>query len=94
MTAPDGENALKIHGQKKTRIDLVLMDLIMPGMGGKKCIQKLLETDPDLRIVIASGYSPDDPTTQYTDLGARGYLRKPYIGLQLLRMVRKVLDSQ
>lgn len=94
LIAPDGENALKIHSQKQTHIDLVLMDLIMPGMGGKKCIQKLLGTDLNLRIVIASGYSPDDNTTQYTDLGARGYLRKPYIGLQLLRMVRKVLDDQ
>ena len=92
LTAADGESALQIYDEKKNTIDLVLLDIIMPGMGGKKCLQKLIEFDPDVKVVIASGYSPDNQINQFTDHGACGYLRKPYIGKQMLQMVRKALD--
>jgi len=65
----------------------------MPGMGGAKCLQKLLEIDPDIKVVIASGYTPDDNTMQIIHRSTRGYLRKPYFGKQLLQKVRSVLRS-
>ncbi len=93
LTAADGKSALALYRQKMKTIDLILLDLIMPGMGGAKCLQKLLEIDPDIKVVIASGYTPDDNTMQIIQRNTRGYLRKPYFGKQLLQTVQSVLHS-
>ena len=92
-TASGGEMALKVRGQEPGKIDLVLLDLIMPGMGGARCLQELLQTDPGAKVVIISGYSPDDQTLQAIQSSIRGFLRKPYTGEQLLGTVREVLDG-
>ena len=85
--------ALDVYGQKKETIHLVLLDLIMPGMGGARCLQELLQTDPGIKVVIISGYSPDDQTLQAIKSSTRGFLPKPYTGEQLLGTVRKALDG-
>jgi len=92
-TASGGEMALDVYGQKKETIHLVLLDLIMPGMGGARCLQELLQTDPGIKVVIISGYSPDDQTLQAIKSSTRGFLPKPYTGEQLLGTVRKALDG-
>ena len=74
------------------KIDLVLLDIIMPGIGGKKCLKELLELDPEIKVVIVSGHSPNQRLDEYIELGAKGYLRKPYIRNQLLELVRNTLD--
>jgi PAS domain S-box-containing protein len=92
LTASNGENALELYQQERARIDLVILDLIMPGMGGSKCLEELLKMDPDTRVLIASGYSPDGPTKGALDTGAKGFVSKPYDTSQLLQLVRKILD--
>ena len=92
-TASGGEMALDVYGQKTETIHLVLLDLIMPGMGGARCLQELLQTDPGIKVVIISGYSPDDQTLQAIKSSTRGFLPKPYTGEQLLGTVRKALDG-
>ena len=94
LTASNGENALKLYHQERTRIDLVILDLIMPGMGGSKCLEELLKMDPDTRVLIASGYAPDGPTKGALDTGAKGFVSKPYDTSQLLQLVRKILDRK
>jgi signal transduction histidine kinase len=93
LTATDGKCALELYRKEMKTIDLILLDLIMPGMGGAKCLQQLLGIDPDIKVVIASGYTPDDNTMQIIQRNARGYLRKPYFGKQLLQTVRGVLHN-
>ena len=93
LTASRGERALEIHGQKEVKIHLVLLDLIMPGMGGVGCLKALLQIDQGINVVIISGYSPDGQTMQAIEACTSGYLRKPYTGEQLLDTVRKALDS-
>jgi two-component system, cell cycle sensor histidine kinase and response regulator CckA len=91
--ASGGEMALEVYGREAEKIHLVLLDLIMPGMGGARCLQELLQADPAIKVVIISGYSPDDQTRQAIQSSTCGYLRKPYTGEQLLNVVRKALDS-
>ena len=93
LTASRGERALEVYGQKADTIHLVLLDLIMPGMGGASCLEKLFNTDPGLNVVIISGYAPDDETMQAIETCTGGFLRKPYTGEQLLGTVRKTLDK-
>jgi CheY-like chemotaxis protein len=92
LTAGDGENALKLYRQERARIDLVILDLIMPGMGGRKCLEELLTIDPHTRVLISSGYSPDGPTKGALDTDAKGFVSKPYDTSQLLQLVREILD--
>ena len=93
LTASGGEMALEVYRQKTSRIHLVLLDLIMPGMGGMSCLYELLQTDPGLKVVIISGYSPDEETMEIIEACTNGYLRKPYTGEQLISTVRKALDG-
>ncbi len=92
LTANNGENALELYRQERARIDLVILDLIMPGMGGSKCLEELLTIDPHTRVLIASGYSPDGPTKGALDAGAKGFVSKPYDTRQFLQLVREILD--
>ena len=93
LTASGGEKALDVYRQKQLNIHLVLLDLIMPGMGGISCLYELLQTDPGVKVVIISGYSPDEETMEVIEACTNGYLRKPYTGEHLLSTVRKALDG-
>ncbi|NJL60328.1 MAG: response regulator [Desulfobacteraceae bacterium] len=92
LTAADGEIALDICREKPGEIDLVIMDLLMPGMGGKKCLKEILLINPLAKIVLASGYSPDGMASEAADIGAKGFIGKPYQVNELLTLIREVLD--
>jgi PAS domain S-box-containing protein len=93
LTAADGESALRLYSEEQEKIDLVILDLIMPGMGGKLCLVELLKINLEARVAIASGYSPDGPTKEILKNGAKGFISKPYDLRQMLRVVREVLDQ-
>ena len=92
LTAPRGEEALEIYSQQAIKVDLVLLDLIIPGMGGARCLERLLEIHPLVRVIIITGYSREEKTMQTGEARACGYLRKPYSGKALLNTIRGVLD--
>ena len=94
MTASTGEEALEIYSSKSKEIDLIIMDLGMPGMGGHKCLQEILQKNPEIKIIIASGYSITGQAKKSLEAGAKGYLGKPYQLADLLNTVRAVLDDQ
>ena len=73
---------------------MVLLDLVMPEMDGRKCLQELLKINPSVRILVASGYSANGPAGELATMGAKGYIGKPYNVRELLRMVRTVLDAE
>jgi PAS domain S-box-containing protein len=93
LTAADGESALTLYAQDPGRIHLVILDMIMPGMGGRRCLEELLKIDPHGRILIASGSSAKDSIKEVMEIGAKGFLGKPYSLKQMLERVRKVLDE-
>jgi DNA-binding NtrC family response regulator len=81
-----------MYQQHASDISLVILDLLMPEMGGKQCLEKLLEIDPKLKVIIATGYSTDQIKETASGNGAKGYLRKPFQLAQMLNTVREVLD--
>jgi len=93
LLAPDGETALEVYRENLEDISLVILDLIMPGMGGKRCLEEILKQDPQAKVVIASGYSINGRPKEALDRGARAFVKKPYEVTQMLREVRKVLDQ-
>ena len=93
LDAASGEEALQVYGERGAEIDAVLMDLGMPGMGGKACLAKLRELDPAVRVLIASGYIQYELTDELERLGAAGLVSKPYSMDEILARVRGVLDG-
>lgn len=93
ITASKGEEALQILVKDHLDIDLVILDLNMPGMGGKKCFTEIMNIDPKAKVLLASGYSTDGPVKDLLEAGARGFIAKPYQLTDLLNMVLTVLDQ-
>ncbi len=93
LTASNGKEALNQYGKQSGRISLVILDLIMPEMGGKQCLEELLKTDPKVKVLIASGYSQVGETKKTIEAGVRGFVGKPYDIRQILQVVRQVLDQ-
>jgi PAS domain S-box-containing protein len=92
-TAEDGEQALEIYQARKNEIDLIIMDLGMPGMGGNRCLAELIIFDPQVKVIVASGYSAQGRIRDTLDQGAAGFVAKPFMHDELFRTVRKVLDQ-
>jgi len=93
VTAGDGENALKLYRLMKEEIDLIILDLFMPGMGGRKCLEELVKVNPQAQVIVSSGCSENGPKKDIMDTGARTFISKPYKIKLLLTTVRKVLDE-
>jgi CheY-like chemotaxis protein len=93
LTAASGEEALETYRSRAGGIDLVILDLGMPGMGGKRCLAGLLALDGRAKVIIASGYSANGPVKEALEAGASGYLAKPYRLADLLTAIRDVLGG-
>lgn len=94
VTASTGEEALAYYQQHRDEVDLVILDLGMPGMGGRKCLQKLWEFDPMTKVVVASGYSAEGSIHEIIQGTDAVYIAKPFRLNNLLSLVRKSLDAQ
>jgi len=94
ITAKDGEEALKTYLEKGADIDLVILDLNMPGMGGYNCLLQLKKIDPNAKVIIATGYSKDVRHSQLLEAGTTGYIAKPFGSSELLKKIRMVLDRR
>lgn len=94
LSAVDGENAVKLYKEGNGRIPLVILDLIMPGMGGQKCLEEIRKIDPLQKVVIASGYSINSSETEKIKNDYCAHLEKPYKMEQMLAVVRDVLDQK
>ena len=92
LTAASGEEGLELYNSH-TNIKLVIMDLCMPGMGGYCAIDRILGLDPEAKVMIATGYALDTEVKAALESGVMGYIAKPFRGVELLQMVRSVLDS-
>jgi PAS domain S-box-containing protein len=93
LTACNGREALEIYKQKRDEITLVILDLIMPVMDGKQCLDEILKVNPQAKVLIASGYSPDGATKEILEGRAKGLVNKPYNIKQMVQSVREALDS-
>lgn len=92
LEALSGEEAYEIYCQNHDKIKVVIMDLIMPGMGGEKCIEELLKIDPLVNILVASAYLTDDfIQNQAIKSKIKGFVAKPYIKGRLLHAIRKAI---
>jgi CheY-like chemotaxis protein len=86
LTANNGQKALTLLSQPGNKVDLVITDLVMPGMGGRELMEKIRQADPGLPLMPISGYVLTEDKA-----GAAGYLQKPFTSTELLRKVKQAL---
>ncbi|MDQ5977531.1 MAG: two-component system, cell cycle sensor histidine kinase and response regulator CckA, partial [Verrucomicrobiota bacterium] len=91
LTADDGTAALELLCHHTGPLDLVLLDLTMPGLSGEETLRRLRENRPDLKVVIMSGYSEGEIMQRCADLGIAGYLPKPFDVATLTTRVKPLL---
>ncbi len=94
LLAGDGKEAVEIYGANIGKIDLVVLDMLMPNMGGEEAFYILKELDPNVRVLISSGYVSQEEIQNVMDEGAAGFLRKPYRMIDLARKVHEMLTKE
>ncbi|WP_122790457.1 response regulator [Intestinibacillus sp. Marseille-P6563] len=83
----NGEDALEMYD--KITPDLVTMDILMPGMDGLETARLLLQAHPDARVLMVSSLAYDDTINEANDIGAKGFVYKPFDRDQILQSMQK-----
>lgn len=91
--AENGEIALDLYRINKSAISLVILDMVMPGMGGEETFINLKMMDPEIKVLLSTGFSKNGKVEGILNLGARGFIQKPYDYNFLLFKIRQVLDN-
>ena len=91
--AYSGNEALDIYRGGKETIDLVILDMIMPGMGGAETFYKLRNMDPEVKVVLSSGYSIGKDAIAIMNSGGKAFIQKPFKFDQLSIKLREVLEE-
>ncbi|HTZ38512.1 MAG TPA: response regulator [Syntrophales bacterium] len=94
FTVRSGEEAIDLYARQGDHIHLVILDLGMPGIGGEKCLQELLRMNPEVKVLIASGYAATQTVHNTLNAGATGFMAKPYRLEEMLKKVREILDGE
>ena len=84
LTAPDGREALKVFEANSQKISCVLLDLTMPHMDGEQAFRQMRHQNPEVRVILCSGYNEVDATQRFTGKGLAGFIQKPY-NMKVLR---------
>ncbi len=82
-----------LYQSESASISLIILDLIMPEMDGRKCLAEILRVNPKAKVVIASGYLRIGPASGAMAGGAKGFVQKPYNMREFLITIRSVLDD-
>jgi two-component system cell cycle sensor histidine kinase/response regulator CckA len=94
FAAKSGREAINIFKAGDSNIDLVILDIIMPEMGGAETFDVLKSIDPSIKVILTSGYSIDARPTKMLERGCDGFIQKPYSVQTLSQKVREVLDKK
>jgi len=91
LAAGSGQEAIAVYMEKKEQIDLVILDMIMAGISGGETFDRLREINPDIRVLLSSGYSVNGQAQEILDRGCRGFLQKPFTLEGLSRKIKEVI---
>lgn len=89
--ARSGEEALTIYKEKRAAVDLVILDMVMPGMAGEEVFSILKGLNPFLKVLLSSGYSLNGRASRIMEKGCDGFIQKPFNVAELSKKIREVL---
>ncbi len=92
--ARGGQEALEVYRGDQDQIDMVIIDMIMPGMGGGQTYDRLKEMNPAAKVLLSSGYSIDGQASEILSRGCNGFIQKPFDLKNLSQKIRTILNNQ
>jgi len=93
LIARSGKEAIELYKKNKDKIDMVILDMIMPQMGGGETYDRMKEIDPNIKVLLSSGYSINGQATEILKRGCDGFIQKPFTMKDLSKAIREVLDK-
>lgn len=94
LAAEDGSRAVEIFREHADRIDVVLLDLAMPGKSGDEVLREILAIRPDARVIVSSGFIEESVSSRFDDVKPAAFLSKPFAPDTLMERIGDVLTSQ
>lgn len=94
VTVSNAEDAAILYSIVHCDIDIVILDVVMPGMNGATCLQAMLRTNPELRCLAMTGHIAHASLDQMIELGLCGILRKPFETGQLIRKIQDITSAR
>jgi len=93
LEAHGGREAVKIFTEANHSIDMVILDIVMPDMGGSEVYDRIKVIDPNVKVLLSSGYSIDGEATEILKRGCEGFIQKPFSMEDLSKKIRDVLNK-
>jgi len=91
LPARSGKEAIEIYRRYNDKIDMVILDMIMPDINGGDVYDTLKEINPEIKVLLSSGYSLDGKANKILERGCNGFIQKPFNIGQLSEALRKIL---
>ena len=94
MPVISGKDAIEAFRKNKDEIDLVILDMIMPDMGGGEVYDRIKEIKPHIKVLLSSGYSIDGQAAEILERGCDGFIQKPFDMKTLSHKIREILEKE
>ncbi|UCG79679.1 MAG: PAS domain-containing protein, partial [Desulfobacterales bacterium] len=94
LVARDGKEAIEVYGKNRDKVDIVILDLVMPTMGGGKAYDRMKEINPDIKVLLSSGFSVERGASEILKRGCNGFIQKPFNVKELSGKIREILDKK
>jgi CheY-like chemotaxis protein len=92
--ARSGKEAIELYEAKRDEIDMVILDMVMPKMSGGEVYEKLKEVNPQVKVLLSSGYSMDTQAKEIMRRGCNGFIQKPFDIKVLSQKAKEILDKK
>jgi PAS domain S-box-containing protein len=93
ITVPNGAAAIDLYRREQKRVDLVILDMVMPDMNGSEVFTAIRQINPDARVLLSSGYSLNGQAGKIMERGCSGFIQKPFTMSELAGKLRKILEQ-
>jgi two-component system cell cycle sensor histidine kinase/response regulator CckA len=94
MEARSGREAVAFYKEKQHTLDLVILDMIMPELGGGPTFDQLKGINPEVKVLLSSGYSREGQANEIMARGCRGFIQKPFTMEELSQKIREIMKSR
>jgi two-component system cell cycle sensor histidine kinase/response regulator CckA len=94
LSARDGQEAIEVYKKNQDKIDIIILDMIMPNLSGGKVYDELKEINADVKILLSSGYSIDGQASAILQRGCNGFIHKPFSINELSGKLREILEKK
>jgi two-component system cell cycle sensor histidine kinase/response regulator CckA len=94
LIARNGKEAIDIYRKNWNDIDIVLLDVVMPHMGGAKAYEWMKEINPNVKVILSSGYSMEGQATEILNRGCDSFIQKPFTMRELSKRIKEVLEKE